>query len=442
MSTTTTTTNQFDLTDNERNIVIAVLALMGLIALGAFVLILCDPKLFRVDDDEDYDEDLYKAPPWVLQHLDVEQQKPQQQEAAMMPPPPPPQQQPAQQQQPQYVPLQPQVQQSPPVRQAEKPIVQATQDQRVAAESSYSSQVESEIVTTREEVPSLALTVPPPKKKVRNQGSQTVPIMREIQTQTDSLPLVPPPDPSEEDEIYVPATVMQTRPVSPQQSQQEDDPPKVLMPESIRMEAPLVKMPETIYTSSALVMYGNNENQAVQSSLDDEDSFHTEPSLRGNRPVDNDNDNNNMLTIYEAKNEHTDTSAPQEERKREETFDDEHDDKSDVVEISAYNPKESDMSLPVAVKEFAANISPISPADSHSRPPRLDTSSIDSGFGPVRLPTTPPEQQVQVNAIKLFIPRYSHKAERQRFIVLNGLLLVIAVCVATVVIMMHLQPTL
>ena len=143
------------------------------------------------------------------------------------------------------------------------------------------------------------------------------------------------------------------------------------------------------------------------------------------------------------------------------------------MEIYPYSPRESMVSLPAEVKAMDArrvqeqqeqkeptsspsfdhhnyNISAALPEEVLTDNETATVESVDYKINRPIPPTPPPRRDVKTNKIqtttatnsgnnnlltnKPMIPRYSHKAERQRFIILNALIITIVGCIVTVLV--------
>jgi hypothetical protein len=368
-------TNAIDsLTNEEKLIVIGGLSLLGLVALGVFFLILCDPLLFRIeDDDDDFDPELYKAPPWILQQVPIQDTQPVAKAA--------PQNQHQQQTPPQQL-----------VARKEASNYQYSQGRSVE------SFVKAQQLT--------APTSPPPPPRLKNQSSQTLPITHEIQTQTELVP-------SQHSKLSVrqPQTI---------QSQNQPSRPQYLpisagsessWNDAQRQRAQQSRVPTSSSNATALPVY-NAPGGAL------------EPLPETAPPK-----GNNSSKIV------NDDSSSRDETREEDTFHDEEE--TSTVEIFSFTPGQSLVSLPDEVKNFdkGGGVSPITPAQFRP-PPHKGSPGGSPHAKPKTLPSSSSsmKSKVSMNSIRTLIPRYSHKAERHRFIILNGLLVVIAASIGTAII--------
>jgi hypothetical protein len=366
MSTTSNTAdNQFNLTTEEKNLVIGALALLGFIALCVFFLVLCDPLLFRINDDDDddgddFDPELYKAPPWILQ---------------------------------QQVPIQ----QTQPVVTREAPQLQQTPHQQLT------------LSTTQQ------LAAPPPPRPPPP-SSQAVPIMHETQSQTELVPSQHSQRPAQQPPAI---QASDNRPqylpiISAGPESFWNDPQRQRQQQVAAQRARPPTSPDT--TTTFLAAAYNTPNggalEPVPETTYEDLSIQEQPQNASNG----------------SKIGHDDSSSRRDTTGREDTFHDEEE--TSTVEIFSYTPRQSLASLPEEVKKFddkGGAVSPITPAHFGSPPP---TKRGDSALA---RPTTPISisSSISLNAIRTLIPRYSHKAERQRFVILNVLLIVITASIGT-----------
>lgn len=370
------------LDDDEKMVLIIALSVLGVLAFGGFLLVLCDPMLFRdEDDDDDDDDEFYRQPSWTMQmvqkhqemmveEMRVQQSREQQQYAK--PPPPQP---------------------HTPPKQA----------------------------------------LPPPPQ-VRSQGTQTdleQAVVSEVQSPADQMVL------QTEEEMYLPA--QQSRGGS-SRSKSGSEEGSALQSISEQNQTTLaVHAAETAsesqqsYQQHQLQVYHESQDivEAKQQEVFHDEDIHTEPSVSNQQVARND-----MLTIYEAP-EASETSRAETKMEKDHSKDESE------VEIAPYTPRQSLVSLPEEAKNFqgVGEEDPLSPLTPHHQG-SFSTQSSQTDPG-VRHPSTPPSSPpappkptavVAPMKIQTLIPRYSHKAERQRFIILNVLILVIISSIVSVLV--------
>ena len=449
----------------EKEVLTIALSVLGLLALGAFFLVLLDPMLFAYDDEDD--EDYYKEPSWAIKQIQLHQAKFAQE---VYP------QQPIQAYQPQQRPLQiaPTVPPSPPPRQP-RPVPSPVRP-------------EHRDPPTPPPPPPPRPPPPPPKpltapspKQVYSQGTQTTPIKRAIGVQTD-----PEQPPEAEPTIVVPKEPSFRTPESLQLA------PPIAIPSSDRStgdvsstsrseaKSDVGSLRSKSSKSSKFSSYSSRKSGSMASEPvgDSRDQDQTALVVRDQSspapgivnslsspeqqqlavyqdsheiveavpPDEFDNDeqeasvsnqqlsNNNMMTIYEAP-ETVSESPTVSSKGREVSSQGDRSEQESEVEISPYTPIESGFfSLPDELQDFTAAVDGRPPTT-----PMSDEGEVSShNSAGVLLPTTPPSPPnplpVTQVTLKTLIPRYSHKAERQRFIILNGLILIITSSIVSVVV--------
>ena len=380
--------------DQDRAIVIVALCILAAVAFCAFLLILCDPLLFRYDDDDEDDEneneDAEKyLPRWSVEYPEQEAYLQQRQEY--------------QQQHQAYM------EQQQQVYEQERQAYNQQQQQLYEHQQKAYLQQQQQMVEYDQ----------PPEQE---QQSKEAPKQKDPSSQTQ-----------------------------PRASQNEQQQAVQAIPEE--MESSVSSSSAESVTHLSLVVFNAEENfnsngKDVNRQLEPYTAADSQslPAVDGLVPYD--------------ESEVVD-DAPFRKEESEEFQSESNEEEEEKVEVQPYSPSDSKATnnLPDELKNFRIGhsmseaeepMSPLTATGPELKAAPLATFPAQKQAAPVsplkkvppremvpppKQPVKRPQQPTRVRSLKTMIPRYSHKAERQRFIILNALIIVIIASITTVLVL-------